>query len=326
MDALVHRITAWDGLPLVAHEWDGGNTRTPLLCLPGLVRTGEDFSELAQLVGSGRRVVAPDYAGRGASGRSTDVTRYNPEACLRDALDLCAALHLHAVVAVGTSFGGLLAMGMGAARPTLLRGVVLNDIGPEIGTAGGDFVRRFVADDPALPDLDACVAHLRARLRNLSLETDAAWRQMAGLTYARGADGRFHPTWDTAIAKLLGASPPPLWPLFGGLAHVPVLLAWGEASNILLPDTVAAMRAERPDMAVVSLPGIGHVPTLTEPTVLSALTAFLERVDAERSAPERSMANRPFRQSPARQGPASYQGRVKLRDQALQSPTLPRVP
>jgi pimeloyl-ACP methyl ester carboxylesterase len=193
-------------------------------------------------------------------------------------LDLCAALHLHQVIAVGTSFGGLLAMGIAAARPSLLRGVVLNDIGPEIGTGGGDFVRRFVAEDPALADLDACVAHLRACLPPLSLATDAAWRRMAALTYAPGADGRFHPVWDTAIARLLNDPPPPLWPLFGALAHVPLLLARGEASDILLAPTVAAMRAARPDMVVVSLPGIGHAPTLAEPSVLQAIAALLERV------------------------------------------------
>jgi len=278
MGAVVHRISAWDGLPLAAHEWDAGDAHTPLLCLPGLVRTGADFSEFFRAVGTGRRVVAPDYAGRGASGRSADVTRYAPEACLRDVLDLCAALHLHQVIAVGTSFGGLLAMGIAAARPTLLRGVVLNDIGPDIGSAGGDFVRRFVAVDPALPDLAACVAYLRARLPPLSLATDAAWRRMAALTYAPGADGRFHPVWDTAIARLLNRPPPALWPLFGALAHVPLLLAWGEASDILLAPTVAAMRAARPDMAVVSLPGIGHAPTLAEPPVLAAIAALLERV------------------------------------------------
>ena len=278
MDAVVHRIAAWDGLPLAAHVWDDGDAFTPLLCLPGLVRTGADFAELARAVGAGRRVVAPDYAGRGASGRSVDVARYAPEACLRDVLDLCAALHLHKVIAIGTSFGGLLGIGLATARPALLRGMVLNDIGPEIGTQGGDFVRRFVAEDPALPDLDACVAYLRARLPPLSLATDEAWRRMAALTYEPAADGRFHPVWDTAIAKLLNRPPPPLWPLFGALAHVPVLLAWGEVSDILLPATVAAMRAARPDMAVVALPGISHAPTLAEPPVLHALASFLERL------------------------------------------------
>jgi pimeloyl-ACP methyl ester carboxylesterase len=278
MDAVVQRIVAWDGLPLASHVWDDGDARTPLLCLPGLVRTGADFSEVARAVGAGRRVVAPDYAGRGGSGRSADVARYAPEACLRDVLDLCAALHLHEVIAIGTSFGGLLGMGIATARPSMLRGMVLNDIGPEIGTAGGDFVRRFVAEDPALPDLDACVAYLRERLPPLSLATDAAWRRMAALTYAPGADGRFRPVWDTTIAKLLNRPPPPLWPLFGALAHVPLLLARGEVSDILLPATVAAMRAARPDMTVVSLPGIGHAPTLIEPPVLHALATFLDRV------------------------------------------------
>jgi pimeloyl-ACP methyl ester carboxylesterase len=278
MDAVVQRIAAWDGLPLASHVWDDGDARTPLLCLPGLVRTGADFSEVARAVGAGRRVVAPDYAGRGGSGRSADVARYAPEACLRDVLDLCAALHLHEVIAIGTSFGGLLGMGIATARPSMLRGMVLNDIGPEIGTAGGDFVRRFVAEDPALPDLDACVTYLRERLPLLSLATDAAWRRMAALTYAPATDGRFRPVWDTAIAKLLNRPPPPLWSLFGALAHVPLLLAWGEVSDILLPATVAAMRAARPDMAVVSLPGIGHAPTLTEPPVLRALATFLERL------------------------------------------------
>ena len=114
---VIHHISAWDGLSLAVHEWDAGDAHTPLLCLPGLVRTGEDFVVLARALGAGRRVVAPDYAGRGASGRSAKVARYAPEACLRDLLDLCAALHLHQVIAVGTSFGGLLAHGPGRGPP-----------------------------------------------------------------------------------------------------------------------------------------------------------------------------------------------------------------
>ena len=46
-----------------------------------------------------------------------DIARYAPEACVRDVLDVCAALHIHHAVVIGTSFGGLLAMGLAAARP-----------------------------------------------------------------------------------------------------------------------------------------------------------------------------------------------------------------
>ena len=183
MEPLIHSITAWDGLAIRVHVWDDrvwddGDRLPPVLCLPGLVRTGGDFAAVVPLFGAGRRVVALDYIGRGGSSRSSDVMRYAPEACLRDVLDVCAALHLPHVTIIGTSFGGLLAMGLAAARPALVRGVVLNDVGPDIGGAGAAFVRDFVGLDPALPSLDACVTFLKQNLPPLSLTSDEAWRAL----------------------------------------------------------------------------------------------------------------------------------------------------
>jgi pimeloyl-ACP methyl ester carboxylesterase len=269
---MIHRISGWDGLPLHA-----GDRLPPILCLPGLVRTGADFEALVPEIVPGRRVITMDYPGRGDSGRCRDVNRYAPEPCVRDVMDVCAALHVHSAIVIGTSFGGLLAMGLAAARPGLIRAVVLNDIGPDIGSEGADFVRDFVGNDPALDGLEACVAFLRACLPPMSLDTDAAWRRMAELTYQPGPDGRFHPVWDIAIARLLNRPPPDLWPLFGGLSHVPVLLIRGAVSNILLPATVTCMQDVHPDLAVVTLPDIGHAPILTEPPALAAIQTFLAR-------------------------------------------------
>lgn len=263
-------------MPIHVLEWDAGHHLSPILCLPGLVRTSSDFEVLAPAIAGGRRVIAIDYAGRGGSGRSPNIERYAAEACARDVLDLCAALHIHHAVVIGTSFGGLLAMGLAAARPGLIKAVVLNDIGPDIGSEGADFVRDFVANDPALADLDACVAFLRASLPPMSLDTDAAWRRMAELTYQPGADGRWHPVWDTRIAASLNRQPPDLWPLFGGLADRPLLLIHGAVSTILLRGTVMRMQAVHPAMQVVTLPGIGHAPILTEPPALEAIQTFLE--------------------------------------------------
>jgi pimeloyl-ACP methyl ester carboxylesterase len=279
MDPLIRTISAWDGLSLCVRIWDGGHRLPPVLCLPGLVRTGADFDTVAPLVHDGRTVVALDYAGRGGSGRTADVARYAPEACLRDVLDVCAALHLHHVAVIGTSFGGLLAMGLAAAQPGLVRGVVLNDVGPDIADTGAEMVRDFVALDPALPSLDACVTFLRQRLPPLSLSSENDWRTMAALTYEPGPDGRFHPNWDIAIAKLLRQPSPDLWPLFGALAHVPVLLVHGEVSTILLPETVAAMQARRPDMSLVTVPGVGHAPILTEAVVRDRLRDFITNLN-----------------------------------------------
>jgi pimeloyl-ACP methyl ester carboxylesterase len=280
MEPIVHSLSAWDGLPLCALEWGGRHPdslgQIPVLCLPGLVRTAGDFARVARGMPR-RRVVALDYAGRGRSGRSRDPQRYRAEACLRDVMDACAALHLHEAAVIGTSFGGLLAMGLAAARPALIRAVVLNDIGPEIGPDGAEFIRRFIAYDPALPDLEACVTWLRSVLPPMSLETEEEWRTMASLTYAVGEDGRYHPLWDTRIVRQMDGVPD-LWPLFGALAHAPIMLVRGEASEVLLPETVARMCALRPNLQVVSIPGIGHAPTLSEPVIADALQDFLDRV------------------------------------------------
>lgn len=275
--SLTHTLTAWDGLKIHVREWHTGDHLPPILCLPGLVRTSADFETLVPGIGAGRRVIAIDYPGRGASGRARDVNRYAPEACARDVIDVCAALHIHHAVVIGTSFGGLLAMGLAAARPGLVRAAILNDIGPDIGTDGADYVRGFVGHDPALESLDACIAFLRTNLPPLSLDTDFAWRRMAELTYAPGIDGRFHPVWDTRIVQLLNAPTPDLWSLFGALSHAPILLVRGAVSNILLANTVTRMQATRPDMPVVTLPDIGHAPILTEPPALAAITTFLEQ-------------------------------------------------
>ena len=84
------RVSAWDGLALHVTEWcaPGADPHRPvLLCLPGLVRTGGDFAELAARHAGRRRVVAVDFAGRGRSGRARRASRYAPEACLRDLMD-----------------------------------------------------------------------------------------------------------------------------------------------------------------------------------------------------------------------------------------------
>jgi pimeloyl-ACP methyl ester carboxylesterase len=276
-----HWLSAWDGGTLRVLDWNPEAAGRPLLCLPGLVRTAGDFAPLAAGAAAGRRVVALDYAGRGASFRlppGADPARYGAEACVRDVMDIAAALGLHRAVVVGTSFGGLLAMGLAAARPGLLGGVVLNDIGPEIGAEGARFVRRFVADDPALADLAACVAHLRAILPPLGL-AGAAWEAMAALTYAPGPDGRWHPLWDTRIARLLDAPTPDLWPLFGALSGVKLLVVRGALSNILSAETLARMAAAHGAMAQVTIAGVGHAPSLAEPEAIAAIAALLARVD-----------------------------------------------
>jgi pimeloyl-ACP methyl ester carboxylesterase len=180
-------------------------------------------------------------------------------------------------VLLGTSFGGILAMSLGVLRPGCLAAVAMNDVGPRIEPAGLDVVREVIGRDPAFAGMEDAIAFLRRVLPPLATD-EAGWRSVAEKTYARGEDGRLHPRWDTRLVEALRTESPgatELWPLFDALAHVPLLLFWGQESALLTATTVARMRQARPDMAVAGLPGIGHAPRLVEPLAVAALDRFL---------------------------------------------------
>lgn len=278
MSALPRRIafSARDGLRLSALEWPGDPAAVPLLCLPGIARTALDFTAIALRHRGRRRVVALDYAGHGESGRAADPARYRVEGAIRDLMDALAALHLHRVALLGTSFGGILGMALGVLRPGVLAGLALNDTGPRIEPMGIEEVRGFIGRDPAFASIEEAAAFLRQVLPPLGIP-EAGWRAVAESTYARGPDGRLHPRWDTRILQAMPreAGPTELWPLFHGLPEIPLLLIRGEASAILSAGTAQRMREARPEMGFVSLPGIGHAPTLIEPASLTAIDRWL---------------------------------------------------
>jgi pimeloyl-ACP methyl ester carboxylesterase len=265
------------GLRVAVLTWGSATARTPLLCLPGLVRTGGDFALLAERHAPRRLVVSLDYPGRGRSDRALLWRRYLPERILKDVIDVCAALRLGRVVAVGTSLGAVLAMALATVRPRLVTAAVLNDAGPVFDARGLGFVRGFVGHDHAQPSLDAAIAFLRRTLPWLSLATDHEWREMALLTFRRGDDGTWRANWDTRIARVLDRPMAgDLWDLFAPLSRLPALLVRGGESDVLSAETAAAMRARFPALRYAELPGVGHAPTLSEPGLAAQVDAFLE--------------------------------------------------
>jgi pimeloyl-ACP methyl ester carboxylesterase len=274
------RLTARDGLSLYYRDYgDPAAARIPLLCLGGLTRNSADFATVAAREAARRRVLCPDYRGRGRSDYDADWRHYDAYVYLDDVAHLLAANDIHRVVVLGTSLGGILAMGLAVLKPTAVAGVVLNDIGPEIADTGFTRVLDYIGTDHPQPNWPAAVEFLRRLLPTLSLASDEEWLDFARATYRQGEDGLLHYDWDINIVKPLGRPGviPDLWPFFRALRKLPVLALRGEVSDMLSADTFRKMAEVKSDLLCVSVPQCGHVPSLNEPIAKAALDAFLDR-------------------------------------------------
>jgi pimeloyl-ACP methyl ester carboxylesterase len=276
-----HRISAQDGLSLYVRDYgDAVSGRTPLLCLTGLTRNSSDYHDFAQARSADRRVITLDYRGRGRSAYDPDWRNYTAETYVSDIRHVLAATNCHHVVAVGTSLGAMLTMGMGAAMPGAVAGAILNDAGPELDPTGIARILDYVGDETPVEDWEAATARVEQLFPSLPITTKDGWRALAERTFRTREDGKLVYDWDTAIVKNLRAMKalPDLWALFHGLRKVPVLALRGEISDVLSQATFERMGEGMPKLTRVTVPGVGHVPTMEEPAAKQAIDAFLAAV------------------------------------------------
>jgi pimeloyl-ACP methyl ester carboxylesterase len=265
-------VTSSDGLRLYARDYGpiaGGGL--PVVCLPGLARTSQDFHELALALATDerrpRRVLALDYRGRGRSDWDPDWRNYDVRIELTDVLQVLTAAGIEEAVFIGTSRGGLITMALSAARPALIRATILNDIGPAIDGRGLIRIRSYVGKLPNPRSL-AEGAQILKQFFGIQFPrfTDAQWESMARGTWHE-REGRLVASYDPKLMKTLEAidleTPlPTLWPLFDGLKEVPVMVVRGANSDILGVDTVAKMQSLHPRLEVLTVPDQGHAPLL----------------------------------------------------------------
>jgi pimeloyl-ACP methyl ester carboxylesterase len=285
-----HFITSQDGLSLHVCAYGERTAQAlPVVCLPGLARTAADFDALATgLAGDAerpRRVIALDYRGRGRSEYDPNPANYNLEVELSDLLAVLTALGMGRAVFVGTSRGGILTMLLGVVRPSAIGGVVLNDIGPVIEMRGIARIKSYVGKLPQPSSFEDGADILRqlfgAQFPKLSPE---AWLAYARRSF-REQNGSLVPTYDVKLAKSLEgldlAHPlPSLWQQFDALPRIPILVIRGANSDLLSAETVAAMRARRPDIQTLEVPDQGHAPLLAEIEIIESIEAFVRTCDS----------------------------------------------
>jgi pimeloyl-ACP methyl ester carboxylesterase len=272
-----------DGLKLYARDYGSrASSKTPILCLPGLTRNSKDFAILAERLSDDRRVICPDFRGRGKSEYAGGWTDYTPTNEMRDTLDLMAVAGVNHAIIVGTSRGGLVAMTMALHRPTAIKGVIMNDVGPEVDKAGITRIMGYAGKMAAPASWEeAAIAIRQMNERHFPNMTGEQWHSFAHMTFRDDGD-KPALDYDAAIGtglrraiKLTRGNIPTMWKEFGALSHIPLMLVRGENSDLLSAATSERMGEEHPNMTLVTAKDRGHAPFLDEPEVTLAIDAFL---------------------------------------------------
>ena len=269
------RFTTSDGLSV--HYTDQG-TGLPIVCLAGLTRNGADFDYVAPFL-SDVRMIRLDYRGRGQSQWADDYLTYTIPLEGRDCVELMNHLELERAAILGTSRGGLIAMGLAATVKDRLIGVALNDIGPELDPRGLEVIKNYIGRNPAQKTHAEAAAIRGAQMTGFANVPDSRWKEEVQKLFTETPDGlqiTYDPKLRDAVLEA-GAQPAPdLWPFFDTFDGLPLCAIRGANSDLLSADTLAEMQRRRPDMIAAVVPDRAHIPFLDEPEAVAALRAWIE--------------------------------------------------
>jgi pimeloyl-ACP methyl ester carboxylesterase len=280
-----HYVSAADGLRLhyLDHPApaDGGESLLPIVCLPGLARSADDFNRIARaLQADGRRVLALDYRGRGRSDWDQDWRRYDFDVEQEDIRVQLADAGVEQAAFIGTSRGGLHTMRIASRRPGVVRAAVLNDIGPKIEHSGLLRIKRYVGKLPPIPSMREAIALMRMTAGvDFSGVSPQEWEEYARLTFVE-REGKVQLRYDPELSHTLDGVEPDVepaeyWDDFGALSSVPLLAIRGANSDILSPDVLDEMARRAPRLERVWVDGQGHAPLLLDQPTISRIAAFI---------------------------------------------------
>jgi pimeloyl-ACP methyl ester carboxylesterase len=275
--------TSADGLTLRYRDYPGRADRPPLLCIPGLTRNCRDFEPVAEKFAGEWRVIAIDLRGRGQSDYARDPASYMPMQYVADVIALLDQAGLERVVAIGTSLGGVVTMLLAMTAPERIAGAVLNDIGPEVEAAGLARIRDYVGQGRSYPTWMHAARGLREQ-GGVAYPDFAVsdWLRLAKRLMVVGPGGRIAFDYDMKIAEPFnrpeGTTGFDMWPAFRALDGRPVLAVRGALSDILSVATLERMRSELRTLRTVTVPRVGHAPTLEELVAQRGITALLAKL------------------------------------------------
>src|SRR5580704_3476666 len=268
-----------NGLRLRTLEW-GRPGALPVVCVHGYTSSAEAFSAMARRLQDRAHIIAMDVRGHGESAWSPEGA-YGYADQAGDLAALVDQLGIDRFLLIGTSMGGVISMVYAAQHAARLRGLVFNDIGPDV-EAGSGRITGLVGSRPAdFASFEEAMQYRRETSPITAARPLDDQEETARGVLRERPDGRWAWKMDPAYIeqRIARGAParPPLWPALEALP-CPTQVVWGTDSDVLSETQAKRMVATLPRGELVAVPGVGHAPTLVEPPVLAALDRLLATV------------------------------------------------
>ena len=273
------------GVPLHYLEWSPAEpvATPPIVLIHGISGNARNYDALTAVLADRFHMYALDLRGHGDSGWD-EHRDYRVSALVYDLNLFLDALGLQEVVLVGTGLGADVALGLVSARPGIARGLVLNDSGPEAGSAGLTRVFDAIREAPVdFGNMAEAMGWWREHYPSLAEYDDLVVTEFIHSTLREGADGRLGWKFDPALRPLenlrdlrdidLGVAV--------GRIACPTLIVRGEYSDVLSRDAARRIRGRVRGATLVEAKGVAHAPALVEQDVLPALESFLQSIGTE---------------------------------------------
>jgi len=264
------------------YQW-GAVDADPVIGVHGLLLNGRDFDFIGQDIAEhGKQILAIDLPGRGLSDALENPDDYSFDVYYNAILAMLdhANLRNRSCDWIGTSLGGLLAMGMMGRNLIAIDKLVLNDIGYTAPKEALDFI-AYYAQTPKIFQTYAEGRQFIQQMREPNfgrLDADH-WDHIAKHTLRQKNDQWVY-HYDPAIGQQFAKEPlgkDDLKQAWQKHVTCPTLLIHGEKSQILTNDIIDDMDQSRtaPHFIVHKIPECGHVPPLMNKNQRDLVTNFL---------------------------------------------------
>jgi 3-oxoadipate enol-lactonase len=248
------------------HYRDEGPSDGPVLVFSNSL--GTDFrvwDELLPLLPKGLRIVRYDKRGHGLSDATP--APYKMADHVADLAALLDALKVKSATIVGLSIGGLIAQGLAASRPDLVRAIVLMDTAHKIGN---DEIWNGRIDAVKKGGIEAIAEGVMGRWFSPAFHQKrpadlAGWRNMLVRTTVDGYAGSSAAIRDANFEKEARA------------LKVPVIGIGGSLDGATPPELVKGTIDIIPGARFVLVEGAGHIPNVEAPEFVAAtINGFLK--------------------------------------------------